>query len=342
LTNSLRFNVRSNDPSDVPTPPTSQSDVFMDRRSLGGTGPDADEPVGLHKRSSEDVASAGVDIAPAEVIKRQTIMSGAISAEIVQVMQRERIEFNYRGPLHLLIGYEQGTLCEGIAIVEGLPSSNLRDLRNKFTFVPAGHLYRELQELRALSRMIYVYLDPARMPILTETGATNLPPRLHFENAALWETAYKLMSVVENASADDRLYLEALVTVLAHELARLEPGTSHAHMLVRGGLAMWQQRIVTSYIEEHLPEQISLATLAGLVRLSPYHFCRAFKQSFGMPPHRYHTSRRIERAKTLLAKPEPSVTDIGLKVGFSQTSSFTAAFRRATGFTPTAYYRSLG
>ena len=47
---------------------------------------------------------------------------------------------------------------------------------------------------------------------------------------------------------------------------------------------------MTGYIEEHLAEPISLATLAELVGLSTYHFCRAFKQSVGMPPHRYHTA----------------------------------------------------
>jgi AraC-like DNA-binding protein len=111
---------------------------------------------------------------------------------------------------------------------------------------------------------------------------------------------------------------------------------------VRGGLAAWQQRIVVTYIEEHLAEPISLATLAQLVRLSSYHFSHAFKQSFGTPPHRYHNGRRIERAKTLLAEPAPSVTKIGLILGFSQTSSFTATFRKTTGLTPTAYHRSLG
>ena len=82
-----------------------------------------------------------------------------------------------------------------------------------------------------------------------------------------------------------------------------------------------------------------MAKLVELVRLSPYYFCRAFKQSFGLPPHRYHNSRRIEHAKTLLAKSSPSVTDIGLTVGFSETSSFTAAFRKAAGLTPTTYHR---
>ena len=96
------------------------------------------------------------------------------------------------------------------------------------------------------------------------------------------------------------------------------------------------------YIEEHIAEQIPLATLARSVRLSAYHFCRAFKRSFGVPPHRYHNARRIDHAKTLLAQPARSVTEIALKVGFSETSSFTAAFRKATGTTPTAYRRSLG
>lgn len=124
--------------------------------------------------------------------------------------------------------------------------------------------------------------------------------------------------------------------VLAHELARL-----HANLPVRGGLAAWQRRAVVGYIDEHLGENIPLATLARLARLSPYYFCRAFKQSLGMPPHRYHNSRRIERAKELLAKPACSVTEIGLAVGFRETSAFTAAFHKIAGLTPTAYRWSL-
>ena len=144
------------------------------------------------------------------------------------------------------------------------------------------------------------------------------------------------------APGDSRLHFEALGVILAHELARPQRATRHAEPRARGGLAAWQQRTLTEYIESNLGEQIPLAKLAELVRLSPYHFCRAFKQSFGVPPHRYHSGRRIERAKALLAKPDYSVTEIGMAVGFSETSSFTAAFRKATGLTPTAYHRSLG
>jgi len=78
-----------------------------------------------------------------------------------------------------------------------------------------------------------------------------------------------------------------------------------------------------------------------LAGLSSYCFCRAFKQSVGLTPYRYHNHRRMGDAKLLLAKPAPSVTDIGLTVGYSETSSFTAAFHKTTGLTPTAFRRTL-
>jgi AraC family transcriptional regulator len=166
-------------------------------------------------------------------------------------------------------------------------------------------------------------------------------PRLYFENAALWETAFNLISSIEGASDDNQLYLEALGVVLTHELGRIDSAKPPIRAPIRGGFADWQQRFGATYIEEHLSEQISLKTLARLVRLGPFHFYRTFKQSFGMPLNRYHTSRHIELAKILLVNAAASVTEIGLTLGFSQTSSFSAAFRRATGFTPTSYYRSL-
>jgi AraC family transcriptional regulator len=168
-----------------------------------------------------------------------------------------------------------------------------------------------------------------------------LAARLFFEDATLSGTALKLERLIERAGSNSNPYLEALGIVLAHELIRLNAGAPRIEVPVRGGLAAWQQRVITTYVEEHLAEQISLTTLAGLVGLSPYHFCRAFRQSFGTPPHRYHSSHRIERAKTLLVESASSVTEIGLAVGFRETSSFTTAFRKATGQTPTAHRRTF-
>jgi AraC family transcriptional regulator len=74
----------------------------------------------------------------------------------------------------------------------------------------------------------------------------------------------------------------------------MHPGASVSPLL-RGGLASWQQKKVVDYIGDQLDKEISLRDLAALAQLSPFHFARAFKQSFGEPPHRYHMARRIER-----------------------------------------------
>ena len=107
------------------------------------------------------------------------------------------------------------------------------------------------------------------------------------------------------------------------------------------GRATWQHRAVATSVEEHLNEPVRLADLAAVVRLSPFYFCRAFKQSFGQPPHHYHTSRRIERAKTLLGDHSLSVTEIGLSLGFSESRSFSIASRKAIGIAPRRFGRSL-
>ena len=70
--------------------------------------------------------------------------------------------------------------------------------------------------------------------------------------------------------------------VMAHELLRLNNAAAPVKHNVRGGLAGWQEKKVAQYIEEHLSEDVPLPALAELVGLSPYHFARAFKQSFGL------------------------------------------------------------
>ena len=290
-----------------------------------------------------DVIDPAVDIFPSDAVTRRNFAWDGMAIEVVQALTHDKLESRFRGPLHLLVAYEEGIRGNGETLIEDLPRSTLRDVKRKLTFVPAGREYREWQEPRTRSRIVYLYFDPARMPLDVRTGAPHMPlaPRLFFEDDALWQTAVKLGRLIESGS-EDQHYCEALGVVLAHDLVRRNAGVRRAEPPARGGLAAWQQRIVSTYIEEHAAELIPLATLAQLARLSPYHFCRAFKQSFGMPPHRYHKARRIEHAKALLAQPTCSVTQIALKVGFSETSSFTVAFRKATGSTPTAYRRSLG
>ena len=307
--------------------------AFVARGKNKTSLPSPASPVETRPKTARHV----LEISPASYAKRRVASWNSVTAEIVQATSGVRISYRYRGSMHLLVLFEQATRREGETQVGELRSS-LRDMTRKLVFVPAGHEYRDTHEGRNATRMALFYIDPEVVP--SEADLTLLP-RLLFEDVTLLSTAQKLTALIESPDADNHAYLEALGFVLVHELVRFHRGSTPSKPTLRGGLAAWQQRAATSYIEEHLAEPISLASLAELVGLSTYHFCRAFKQSVGMPPHRYHTRRRIERAKVLLAKAALSVTEIGLAMGFSETSSFTAAFRKATGFTPSAYHRSL-
>jgi AraC-like DNA-binding protein len=98
------------------------------------------------------------------------------------------------------------------------------------------------------------------------------------------------------------------------------------------GKAPSQRTFLVQLMTKHaIVSNVSLNALADLVRLSPYHFLRCFKRSFGEPPQRYWTRRRIEHAKSLLGNPRASITEIALDVGFSATSAFSATFHRNHG-----------
>ncbi len=110
---------------------------------------------------------------------------------------------------------------------------------------------------------------------------------------------------------------------------------------IKGGLASWQCKAVCDYIQANIHHDISLAELAAIARLSPYHFCRAFKESVGVPPHRYQMGRRIERAKTLLADPSLSISDVATAIGYGSLSRFSALFRQVTGHSPRDFRRKM-
>jgi AraC family transcriptional regulator len=284
-----------------------------------------------------------VTAAPHRAVQRHGVQWRGVGAESVQATTQQRVDFRFHSHLHLLAAYEQGVRRDGESDLEGVPQSTLRDVARKLTFVPAGHDYREWHTPRTPIGVNFFYFDPAKLQIDSEEDLADvlLAPRLFFEDATIWSTAAKLRQAIDAPAGASRLYAEALGVVLFHELVRLNKGVPRVEAAVKGGLATWQQRILTDYIEAHLSEPIPLATLARLTRLSTFHFCRAFKQSFGVPPHRYHTNRRIEKAKTMLAERKHSVTEVGLTVGFSETSSFTAVFRKFTGQTPSRYHRAL-
>jgi AraC-like DNA-binding protein len=109
---------------------------------------------------------------------------------------------------------------------------------------------------------------------------------------------------------------------------------------VRGGLAPWQIHRLTAYIVAHLNTTLRTRDLATLVRLSPFHFCRAFRDSMGESPHGYVMRRRMERAQGLMLSTDASLAQIAVDCGLADQAHFSKVFRRFAGESPGAWRRA--
>ncbi len=90
-------------------------------------------------------------------------------------------------------------------------------------------------------------------------------------------------------------------------------------------------------VDARYHEPLSVADLATAAGLSPAHFSRRFKQTFGESPHQYLLTRRLERAAALLRTTDWTVAAVCFAVGWESVGSFTTSFRRMFGGTPQDY-----
>jgi AraC family transcriptional regulator len=300
-------------------------------------------PGGVVDGAMERSADDGITFLRPPQRRRRGLLCPGMMVESITIAGREPFVSAYCGPLHLLIAHEQLSRRRGLTSIEGLPDSTRENLTQTLTFVPAGHQFREWHLPDTAARIIYIHIHPSAMALIAGRGidAQPLVPRLQFYNSVLWQTVLKVKTLVEAEGARSAHYGNALGVVLAHELVHQEQDARHRQGSDRGGLAAWQRRLVAQHVEEHLAERLPISRLAKLARLSCYHFCRSFRHSFGLSPHRYHLHRRAERAKRLLANPTLSITDIALDLGFPEASTFSTTFRKLVGRTPTDYRRSL-
>lgn len=101
------------------------------------------------------------------------------------------------------------------------------------------------------------------------------------------------------------------------------------------------KRIVAAkvYIDDNYHEAIDLDEISQKAFLSKFHFHRLFRKVYQRTPLQYITSKRIEKAKTLLAANKP-VTEVCNEVGFESIGSFSILFKKEIGFAP-QYYRNM-
>jgi AraC family transcriptional regulator len=144
---------------------------------------------------------------------------------------------------------------------------------------------------------------------------------------------------------------EAAKAHIAQAVARLnnrlgpQMATAHGHeggqrQIQRGGLGAWQARRLAAHVDANLAKKISTPQLAKYLNLSASHFCRAFKCTFGVPPHTWVMRRRMEMAQGLMLTTSATLSEIAIICGMADQAHFTHCFRRIFGETPYVWRRT--
>jgi AraC family transcriptional regulator len=149
----------------------------------------------------------------------------------------------------------------------------------------------------------------------------------------------------QQARADE--HLDRAAALLGVELSTLRsvarpgPVVQLSPRLMKGGLAPWQVQRIKAHVEARLGDgPLQNQQLAALVGLNPFHFCRAFRRSFGESPHAFVMRLRVERARALLLEGHASLSEIASDCGFADQAHFNRSFRKRAGEAPGAWRRA--
>ncbi len=145
--------------------------------------------------------------------------------------------------------------------------------------------------------------------------------------------------LVEVGGEADSLYVDTLYNALLARLLAEHSSLNAAMRTAPVAIAPRRLAAVVDYVDANLAGEVSLADLAAVAQLSPFHFARAFAQTTGRTPHAYVMDRRLEAAKRLLREGGLSIGLIAERCGFASASHLSSRFRRTTGFTPTDFRR---
>lgn len=223
----------------------------------------------------------------------------------------------------------------GFARFDGIaPSSSL-------WMVPAGtatdltvrvpHAIRALTITTALLRETFVELGA-----VPDFAALSSGPFFD-RTAEHWMTG--LWHIQSQGLLPGRLHLDGM---LQHLLAQLAAHAGKAPRPAKGGLPPRVVARVTEAIAATEGDALSLAELAAIANLSPFHFAKAFKVSLGVSPHRFQKRLRLERARDLLASGRSSVLEVALAVGYESGQALSRAFRQEFGTSPREVRRQRG
>ena len=261
--------------------------------------------------------------------------------------EREAAELEFSSQSHLIILLPDG-IAGGCEWSNGNQTGKLSSVGpNTILFNPARAYLWIRKRTSQPCRILLLSIDPALVNRLG-VGDVNVAhlqfrQQIGIEDQGIRLTLAAITQEIEAPGLNSRLYIDNLLMLLLTQLMRCASNFAVPRQpaYVKGGLPNWRLKRALELLETGRTKTPSLAELAGPLRLHPTYFCRAFKQSTGLSPHRYLLEHRVNRAKEMMKDRERKLTEIALDCGFSSSSQFSVVFKRTTGMSPRRYRLSL-
>lgn len=227
----------------------------------------------------------------------------------------------------------------------GMHTLDLRTAPRMIEVCEAGLHFERAEWSGEAGRCVEVLFPDAEVQVLTGGELQTLSLRTAHEvfDDRVSSLALQLAEEVLAGAPSGPLYAQGLSVALLAVLNAHHAGPAPAHPAVGQVLVPEQRRRIIDFVAAAFGEKLTLDRLAGELRLSPFHFARLFKATFGMTPHDYVQRVRLDAAaRALQRQDDRSIAEIADRCGFSSQSHLTTQMRRHLGTTPSTLRRLHG
>lgn len=227
----------------------------------------------------------------------------------------------------------------------GMHTLDLRTAPRMIEVCEAGLHFERAEWSGEAGRCVEVLFPDADVQALTggELQALSLRTAHEVFDDRVSTLALQLAEEVLAGTPTGPLYARGLSLALLAVLHADHAGPAPARAATVQALAPDQRRRIVDFVADAFGEKLTLDRLADELRLSPFHFARLFKASFGTTPHTYVQRVRLDAAARALARGgDHSIAEIAGQCGFASQSHLTTQMRRHLGTTPSTLRRLHG
>lgn len=250
---------------------------------------------------------------------------------------------NFLSNINIHLNYGSLTTCD-----EGWVAHNIICSFHKLYFVIDGNCVIEVEGVKHRGKRGTLFFIPAntRHSYYQEDENYVTKHWIHFTFEANSKDPFKELRLPVSVSVDQLKPMEK-----AFKTAYSKANTMHELLMQQAKimeiiseflrLAGYDEsysadplQAVMEYIRTNVEENITVEKLAEIMHLHPNYFIRMFKQLTGMPPMKYITLSKMERAKSLLEHTDMPVSDISITLGYKDPAHFTKVFKASCGYSP--------